>query len=564
MKPLLGGTLLWAVIAIATGVLGDSWLSRLWRVDAETAFQRDARLALGIVRDTTWPSALDTSAAWAELERALTISIVVEPYSPTSSDGQYNVASGPDETLPVNWFPAAGGRYRVSTVTAARVNAQLQRLRLTRELAGPPLRAWWWWMWGLGQLLAVLYVFLGLRLGLDQLAKQRSVLNPWLNALRYENTQEVLLPPIEELESELEPALTLIAERVNRMVAELENFKQRSELVLGNLQEGVLAVDDRSSILLANNSLLRLLEVQDDSYLNRPLLEIIRAPIVQQLIEQVLRQKVPREETCEFGSPEKQLRLQAKPLPLGRMRVGVLLTVRDETMLKRIESIRRDFVTNASHELKTPLAAIRAYAETLQLGAIEDPEAAEGFVSNIIAQADRINNLVQGMLQLSRVQSGTGLRIEDFDVEEALKPCLSAVLAMAKAKGVAMQVGFPIQKKTIKSDRDGVQTIVSNLLSNAVRYTPEGGSVTLSVTEEGEWLSVVVADTGIGIKQADLDRIFERFYRAEKDRAADTGGTGLGLSIVKNLVQVLEGSVNVWSEPNQGSRFEVRLPLGSS
>ena len=438
-------------------------------------------------------------------------------------------------------------------------------VQFTRLLPASRTRSFWWQLWlGCNACSAILVAEV-LRRKRKHESLERTILSPWLAATQnMDEMQEqdwTLLPPLDDVNSPLEPHLSLMAERINQLVSHLQNANDRSDLVLGNLQEGVLAVDDASRILLANNALTRLLELNDENYLYRPLLEVVRIPVVTQLIDSVLKERVQREVTVDFGNASRSLRLLARPLPLGDDRQGALLTVRDETLLKRIESVRRDFVANASHELKTPLAAIRAYAETLQMGALDDRDAAEQFVSNIITQADRINGLVQGMLQLSRVQAGTALRIEAFDIGEALTPCIAAAEAMAKNKGVQLEVSIA-PSLMIRSDRDGFQTIASNLLSNAVRYTPNKGTVSVSAKQEDSWMLLSVMDTGVGIHPQDLERIFERFYRAEKDRSVDTGGTGLGLSIVKHLVQALDGRVSAESQPNAGSRFDVRLPIG--
>ncbi|MEM8735425.1 MAG: ATP-binding protein, partial [Planctomycetota bacterium] len=354
---------------------------------------------------------------------------------------------------------------------------------------------------------------------------------------------------------------------INQHFSELRNENERSELVLGNLREGVLAVDDRSRILLANRAFRRLFQLPDSNFLYRPFLEMLRIPAVTKLIQQTLRDQNPAVDEIEFGEEPRQLRVFSRPLPLSESRsgaedrIGVLVTVRDQTLIKRVDLIKRDFVANASHELKTPLAAIRAYAETLEMGALDDVSAARGFVKNIVAQADRMDGLVQGMLQLSRVEVGAAVKIQKFDALEAVGPCVDAARALARGKGIRVELEQSPDPIWIESDRDGLQTIVSNLLSNAVRYTPEDGAVRAGLFADEESLVIEVVDTGIGMRKEDLDRVFERFYRAEKDRSTDTGGTGLGLAIVKHLVSALNGQVAASSELGEGSRFRVELPL---
>lgn len=364
----------------------------------------------------------------------------------------------------------------------------------------------------------------------------------------------------------------------DRPVSDLRGENEWSELVLGNLQEGVLATDDSSHVLLANHALHRLLGIRQGPYLNRLLQDIVHVPIVHKIAARVLREHTPCEALIELDTPQRSLRILGRPLPLsvlplkvlgadslpsGQPRFGALLTVRDETMLRRVESIRRDFVANASHELKTPLAAIRAYAETLQLGALDDRAMADKFVANIIEQADRLNGLVQGMLQLSRVESGTAMKVESFDARETTEFCVAATTAVATSKNIQIITQLPDVPLRMQCDRDGFQTIASNLLSNAIRYTREGGQVSVLLDHIDDVCVLTVTDTGIGIHPEDLDRIFERFFRAEKDRSSETGGTGLGLSIVKHLTQALGGVVRASSQPGVGSSFEVRLPIAS-
>ncbi len=570
---LIGGLIAaWVLTAIVIGWLGDRWLLQQWQTEVQGLFARDVQLAISILHGQTWQTPAELDPQWQAIEQDFDLDIVPLPVRPAQPAPSTSTISGSVadsagrlmETAPLpELIRSASGRWRVITQTTDSLPGLKPSLALqfTREVRPAAMRPWWWTWWCIVHGSGWLFACLALRASHLCRMRERSVLGPWLAAAKLPVTKEPLLPPLAKVESEIEPALSMVAERVNRHVAELRSFNQRSDLVLGNLQEGVLAVDQNSAVLLANSALRSLLEIHEDSVINRPLLEVVRIPLVTQLIDKVLRKQVPHEDVLEFGMPAKHLRLLARPLPLEEQRSGALLTVRDETLLKRIDLIRRDFVANASHELKTPLAAIRAYAETLQMGALDDRPAAEQFVNDIISQADRINGLVQGMLQLSRVQSGTALRIDSFDVQSTIASLLTAIDAMAKAKGVTLSVEQPSEKLTIYSDRAGFQTILSNLLSNAVRYTPEHGRVQLTLQHDDPWLIIAVSDTGIGIQSEDLERIFERFYRAEKGRSADTGGTGLGLAIVKNLVHALGGRVTATSEPNRGSRFEVRLPI---
>ncbi|MEZ6133362.1 MAG: ATP-binding protein [Pirellulaceae bacterium] len=571
--------LIWLVAIVVAGVVGDLYLTRLDQTRTEAAFLQDVRAALAVLRASPWKLPLESNSRWQSAEQLLRLDIVPSRWEPASSATATQTtpnlpALDSSTTSPLQRIRTSTGVQRLSTTIVAllelngtdKIEQAAYALRITRELPPTQIRRTWWTLWTTCNLCGVLSAMTILGLQYRQSRLEQSILLPWLNST-LESTRRLdadleYLPPINELDSRLEPSLSLIAERVNHVVAHLHSDNARSDLVLGNLQEGVLAVDDDSQILLANNALRQLLQLSDEQYLYRPLLEIVRNPTVAQLIDHVLREQVARQATIDLSKSAKSLLLLARPLPLSDGRQGALLTVRDQTLIKRIESVRRDFVTNASHELKTPLAAIRAYAETLQMGALDDPAAAQQFVGKIIEQADRIHTLIQGMLQLSRVQAGSALRIEALDPSEALETCMAAAEAMGRAKDI--QVTFDlVHSQVLYTDRDGFQTIASNLLSNAVRYTPQGGSVSLRTFIDEGWFVLEVSDTGIGIRDDDIERIFERFYRAEKDRSTDTGGTGLGLSIVKHLVQALGGTVSAESRPHSGSRFQVRLPLKS-
>jgi two-component system phosphate regulon sensor histidine kinase PhoR len=547
----------WGVVAVLTGFLGSTWLQADYERRETERFARDIQFLANVLAARQWHRPAETDPEWKTAELSYGMRMVPLDAAPRSAERP---------TLDIDWSRSPLGIQRVSAELALNATAPpgespaFDAIRFTRELAGSVVKQTWWLGWGITQLAGLVFVMVAIYIENREHKIHEDILSPWVAAVRNDFPRDDFLPRIQS-DSKLEPALQLVEERVNMQVNQLRSSHERGELVLSNLQEGVLAIDDRSRVLLANNALQRLLSLTEETYLYRPLLEIVRVPDIDEVAEYVLTNHAPKEILVELEKPTRVVRVLGRPLPLERERFGALLTVRDETVLRRIEAIRRDFVANASHELKTPLAAIRAYAETLQMGALDDREAAEQFVGNIIAQADRINGLVQGMLQLSRVEAGTALKFEFFDACEAVDPCIAAATAMSRTKGITVSATLPEESLPIQSDRDGFQTIASNLLSNAVRYTPEGGHIHVSLAQAGNWFVLRVQDDGIGIHPEDLERIFERFYRAEKDRSQDSGGTGLGLSIVKHLTQALGGSVSASSTPQQGSLFEVRLPL---
>lgn len=563
MKTLTALMVFWFLMCLTGFFVGRTILRTQHNDQEEVRFRRDAEAIAATINNGRWLLPLETSQQLTDLENSFDVNIAPSLRSAAAANagnawlirrlGNRLVTSGV-----VSVAPAAA-----SSATGLDAPPQETTVQLTRKVTAPHTR-----LWDVATVvtsLAGLLMLWLIRLCWRWEQSQRNeLIEPWTAAIeRRQSGQRLELPRIEN-PSMLATHLNIASENVNQILAFLHSSWSRSELVFGNLQEGVLAVDEHSQVLLANRALDEHLKLGGDKYLYRPLLEVVRVPQVTELVQNVLARGAPREDVVDIHLTSRTLRITARPLPVGGGKMGALVTTRDETLLKRIEAVRKDFIANASHELKTPLAAIRAYAETLQMGALDDKEVAPGFVSNIVSQADRIDGLIQGMLQLSRVESGSGLRIEQLDACEAIGPCLAAAQALAHSKGVNLVWPDPPQSLELHSDRDGFQTIGSNLLSNAVRYTPQGGTVSLKLDVEGEMCVLQVTDNGIGIRQEDLQRIFERFYRAEKDRSSDTGGTGLGLSIVKHLTNALGGSVQATSEPGRGSCFKVCLPLNST
>jgi two-component system phosphate regulon sensor histidine kinase PhoR len=260
--------------------------------------------------------------------------------------------------------------------------------------------------------------------------------------------------------------------------------------------------------------------------------------------------------------------IHVQPLP-GEPCPGVVLVIHDTTALRRLESIRREFVANVSHELKTPLSSIKAYTETLQNGALSDPEICKRFLSRIEEQTERLTRLIMDMLMLARIESDhQAFEIVSVDLPEIVRACLENHRSAAEVKGVAIvaeaegakpQAALPCR---VRADREGLREILDNLLDNAINYTPEGGNVSVVWGSNGSMAQIAVRDSGIGIKAEDQERIFERFYRVDKARSREMGGTGLGLSIVKHLAQSMNGTVAVESEVGKGSVFTVELPVG--
>jgi two-component system phosphate regulon sensor histidine kinase PhoR len=359
-----------------------------------------------------------------------------------------------------------------------------------------------------------------------------------------------------------------LADSFNRMnqqmAARMDRLRlssQRLETVLTGMVEGVIAVDDEEHILFSNPAAGRLLQFSPEQSEGRPLIETIRNHLLRQAVVDARQSGAPQQLEVELSIPRGcVIGLTATPLP-GEPSPGVLLVLHDVTELRRLESLRQDFVANVSHELKTPLSSIKAYAETLQGGAIDDKEHRLGFVQHIEDQADRLHQLILDMLSLAQIESGKeAFDITAVSVAPMLDACLRVHHETADGQQIALYREPGDESAQVLADEEGLRQILDNLIGNALKYTPEHGQVSLRWRVESDEVLIEVQDTGIGIAPDDQPRLFERFFRVDKARSRELGGTGLGLSIVKHLVQSFGGAVGVESRVGDGSTFWVRLP----
>lgn len=514
-----------------------------------------------------WTEPWESDAAWIDLERQLDVDLV-----PLAGNIHPDTAGKQPD---VTWVLSPSGHWRATVTIPLPRNVDGQAIRAvrgTRFFSSFPVSAVWWSAWTTLNLLVGFGTLIDWRSRLPQ--PIHSELQEWLSSANKSSEPAKRLPLLPHPTSPLAAQLNELSQQFNSSVESSQRRLARLELVLGNLNEGVLAVDSLGRVIMANPILRKQLGLASEEFVRRPLVEVLRVPRIVEVLEHVLKTGQASEQTIEVGTGGRHLRLLVTYLPLDDGRSGALLTAIDVSSTQRSELARREFIAAASHELKTPLAAIRAYTETLQTIAQSDPDTAQRFLHNILTQADRMDRLVTGMLQLARAESGTmKMKIERIDAVAAIKPCIEAVVGMAQAKNIAVQASIPDAQLLMMADRDAFQTIASNLLSNAVRYTPSGGRIEVELqclTDSGDTnlpklpekahICLRVCDNGIGIAEADRERIFERFYRVQKDRALESGGTGLGLAIVKQLTEVLSGSVQVTSSKGAGTCFEIRLP----
>jgi two-component system, OmpR family, phosphate regulon sensor histidine kinase PhoR len=346
-----------------------------------------------------------------------------------------------------------------------------------------------------------------------------------------------------------------------RQFAQLEEDRQQLRAILSGMVEGVIALGADERILFVNERAARLLEFQAQAAVGRRLWEVIRIRSLQDLVRRALTDPAPHQEELRWSGPAaRSLTVHAARLASGG---GAVLVFHDTTDLRRLERMRQDFVTNVSHELKTPLSVIKACVETLLDGAADDPQHRGRFLERIGDQSDRLYALILDLLSLARIESGE----EAFDFRTvllgpAVADCLERHRARAEAKKQQLLTQPPAEGSDLAArvDEEALGQILDNLVENAIKYTPEGSRITVRWLRDGEQVRLEVEDNGQGIPEADLPRIFERFYRVDKARSRELGGTGLGLAIVKHLAQAMKGSVRATSRVGQGTTFIVSLP----
>jgi two-component system phosphate regulon sensor histidine kinase PhoR len=354
-------------------------------------------------------------------------------------------------------------------------------------------------------------------------------------------------------------ALDHLAENLSRSLRELRDDRDLLGRILEAMREGVLVLDSERRILLFNGSLREML-LLDTAALGRPAIEVVRNAELQILVDAAIAGQEPVTGEIEVaGLRPRRLLVHATRL-LGEPRC-VLVVLFDVTEVRRLETVRKDFVANVSHELRTPIAAVMSAAETLRTAAQSDPAAAGSFVAMIERNARRLGDLVQDLLELSRIESKEfRLTTDTFDLAGVVARAMGFHEERATEKRMRMTATLPTALPAVRGDATALERVLSNLIDNAIKYCPEGASVVVTAEELGGKLRVTVSDDGPGIEFRHLPRLFERFYRCDAGRSRAMGGTGLGLSIVKHLVEAMGGTVEVESSPGQGARFSFTVP----
>ncbi|HEU4338928.1 MAG TPA: ATP-binding protein [Planctomycetota bacterium] len=363
---------------------------------------------------------------------------------------------------------------------------------------------------------------------------------------------------------ELASAMDEMAARLEAKLDEAGRSREELRALLSGMGEGVIATDRGQKILFYNQAAAALLDFEADTPPGRMLWEVVRDNEVVRAAKGAFESGARR--TFQLGPVRnRHLDVSVYPWPSSGRAEGVVIVAHDATESVRYQELRKEFVANVSHELRTPLTMIKGFVETLRDGALADAVKGPEFLGTIEKHVDQLTNLVSDLLELSRLESREGLpRRARVEMAATLTRVVEFMKPAAEKKRQTLELSLNGSLPGVAGDPDYLERAVSNLVDNAIKYTPEGGRIHLSAKSHEDDVVIEVTDTGIGIPPEDVPRVFERFYRVDKSRSREMGGTGLGLSIVKHVVQVHGGTVEVESAVGKGSTFRVRLPAITS
>jgi len=377
-------------------------------------------------------------------------------------------------------------------------------------------------------------------------------------------SSRILLHSKDEI-GNLAATLNSMAEDLQEKIKEIQTQNQKLSVVSNSMVEGVIVVDKSAHIVSLNPTIERIFNVSKEAAIGKFFLEVIRNNEISDVIQRVLSEKTSLSGEINLVLPIRGIfRFNAAPIFDNNQIDGCLIVLHDITEIRRLETMRRDFVANVSHELKTPLTSIKGFVETLLEGALEDKENSRSFLNIIHLNAERLNNLVNDLLSLSEIESKEiKLKKTGFTLRGRFEEIIRGFSSQIEKRNLTIlnELG---QELVVFADQDKLDQVITNLLDNAIKFNKDKGTVRIYSSLENNMARITIEDTGIGIPEKDVLRIFERFYRVDKARSREMGGTGLGLSIVKHLVELHGGIVGVQSTEGLGSTFFFTLPQGTS
>ncbi|MCF6460019.1 sensor histidine kinase [Clostridium sp. Cult3] len=377
--------------------------------------------------------------------------------------------------------------------------------------------------------------------------------------------EEIVFHDDKELEY-LAENFNFMSRKLQNTIGQLQEANTKLKATLISIGDGVIAFDNRLNIILINPYAEKILELDEADAMGKGLEEVIRDEKLKKVFLELIELGLPKEIEIERKQPnDRILTIYANPIMFRKYstgRLGTVFVIQDITKMKRLERVREDFVANVSHELKTPLTSIKGFIETLKDGAIKNRDLALKFLNIMDGEVNRLNRLVEDLLLLSEVENRKlDIIPELIYVEEVLDEVFQMLGREAAEKNIMLEKEILGNAPPIQGNYNYFKQMLINLIDNGIKYTPEGGYVKTSIEVEKGHLMLKIMDNGVGIAKEEQDRIFERFYRVDKSRSRDVGGTGLGLAIVKHVVSVFNGNIEIESHLNEGTTFQIRIPI---
>ena len=369
--------------------------------------------------------------------------------------------------------------------------------------------------------------------------------------------------PVRKYDSEIEKLARMfnfMAEELEEKIKEISQEKNRIEVILESMVDGVIAVDKEGEVTLINPAARRIFNIEAEKVKGKKLISSLFSHRIDMYLERAFDKKKSISREIKYKNPEQKI-IQATFIPLLDEKENVnggVIVLTDITELRKLETVRNDFVANVSHELRTPLTSMVGYLDTLLESDIEDPETRDRFLKIIKEETDRLSILIKDLLNLSKIESQSfDLKADNF--KEVLKKVVNLLEKNAEDKNIDFEVEVPDNLPPVYMVHEQIKQVLINLIDNAIKYTPAGGKINIKVEKEGDKVYLFVKDNGMGIPQSDQERIFERFYRVDKARSRSLGGTGIGLSIVRNIVKQHGSEIQVKSREGEGSEFSFYL-----
>ena len=356
-----------------------------------------------------------------------------------------------------------------------------------------------------------------------------------------------------------------IACQLKTMISDITTEKNRARAILDSMADGVIALNQDGRVLLVNPAVEEIFNIDGQSCHAQNILGIIRNHDLDQMLFLALKKNQPMVKELKILTPEETRTFHVHLTPLKTLNSkteGVVALLREITERRKLENMRTEFVANVSHELRTPLTSIRGFLETLLDGAMEEPEIARRFLEHMSDETERLTRLIDDLLNLSKIEDRQIVpNFQPLNMDEIIHRVALVYELLAQEKGLTFLVNIPCSLPLVVGDADTIMQVLNNLIDNAIKYTPSGGKIEIMARVEDRMLMVSVKDTGIGIPNESMSRIFERFYRVDKARSREMGGTGLGLSIVKHAIEKNSGLLEVTSAVGEGSTFTFGLPV---